>query len=317
MQSNPLVNKGASVRQGRSPTQNPTSGRTFIISGIGRGGTTLVAEILREAGMHLGDHVADLVAEDLQILGILRSKDDPGLDRLIARRNEQHLDWGFKLPNIHAFLRYADLARFRNPHLILIFRDPQAIAVRGELAEYFDPSVALRDAAAALGALAEFVNHATCPCLLLSYEKALMFPESFVDALTDFCSLPVDVPLRQRLLDRVRPNADAYVNGARRRYVGAVDHLVGNILSGWCCELGELSPVDLDILVDNGKVRTLRADRFRADLLTAGYGNGNHGFAADVTGLNLQKDSSLSVRVSGRTFELDNSGRRVSDYELR
>jgi hypothetical protein len=36
-----------------------------------------------------------------------------------------------------------------------------------------------------------------------------------------------------------------------------------------------------------------------------------------VTGLNLQKDSSLRVRVSGRTFELDNSGRRVSDYELR
>lgn len=316
MQFSTLVNKGGFVKQGRPSTGNlATSGRTFIVSGVGRGGTTLVAEVLRQVGINLGERVSEVVSEDLAMLDILRSKDPGRLDNLIEQRNEHQLDWGFKLPNIHTLLRYSDIARFRNPHLILIFRDPQAIAMRGALAEYFDPLVALREAAVALHALTEFVHRTECPALLLSYEKALVFPGDFVDAVTGFCTMSVDTQTRQRLIDRVRPNAEPYVSVARRTYAGSVDHCRNGILYGWCCEIGELSVVELDLFVDDDKVLTFKAGEFRPDLLQAGFGNGNHSFAIQLPALPIGPEAVLRVRLSGRIFELKNSGRRVFDYQ--
>jgi hypothetical protein len=310
-----LINKGLMLKPGAAPTADVGLGRTFIISGAGRGGTTLVAKVLREAGMNLGKHIADVVGEDRWMLDVLRSGDPKRLNRVIRQRNAQNRDWGFKLPNIHNFIRLTDLARFRNPNLILIFRDPLAIAVRGALADYFDPVSTLRDTAAGLTALAEFAFGTTCPALLISYEKALIFPGAFVDALIGFCSLPVDVACRERMVDHVRPNATDYINGARRQYAGAVDLLMNGMLDGWACEIGELPPVALDLFVNERQMLTFTADRFRSDVLAAGYGNGNHGFSVDVSALVPKAGALLRVRISGRTFELQNSGRTASEYE--
>ncbi len=315
MQFNTLVNKGAFVRQGPPLADGAGKGRTFIISGVGRGGTTLVAEVLREAGINLGEQLSELVAEDLDMLRTLRSKDAGKLDHLIASRNEAQADWGFKVPNIHIFLRHSDLARFRNPHLILIFRDPQAIAARNALAEYFEPLTALRDATVALNALAEFVHLTVCPSLLLSYEKALLFPDDFIDALVGFCAMPVDEQNRQRLLAHVRPNAEPYVSRARRSYTGSVDHVRAGIVSGWCCEVGELAPVDLDLFLNEEKVMTFRADRFRPDLVKAGFGNGNHAFAIQLPTPQIDLSAVLRVRLANRSFELSHSGRCVFEYQ--
>ncbi len=35
-----------------------------------------------------------------------------------------------------------------------------------------------------------FIEEVDCPYLLLSYEKALMFPGDFVDAVMRFCDIP-------------------------------------------------------------------------------------------------------------------------------
>src|SRR6185437_14481624 len=127
-----LVNRGCIVRPGSANPNAAAEGRTYIVSGLARSGTTMAAEVLREAGLYLGTHLAELVCEDLELLTILQEDLRGGprrvrramLDRAIARRNAEHRDWGFKIPNIHGFLGYADLSRFRNPHLVLIFRDP-------------------------------------------------------------------------------------------------------------------------------------------------------------------------------------------------
>ena len=310
-----LVNKGLMLKPSAAPIADVGLGRTFIISGAGRGGTTVVAKVLRAAGMNFGKHVADVVGEDRWMLDVLRSGDPKRLNRVIRQRNARNCDWGFKLPNIHNFLRLTDLARFRNPNLILIFRDPLAIAVRGGLADYFDPVSTLRDSAAGLTALAEFACNATCPVLLISYEKALIFPGVFVDALIEFCSLRVDAACRERMVDHVRPNAAEYISGARRQFAGAIDLLMNGMLDGWACEIGELPPVALDLFVNERQMLTFTADRFRSDVFAAGYGNGNHGFSVDVSALVPKAGALLRVRISGRTFELQNSGRTASEYE--
>jgi hypothetical protein len=318
-----LVNRGCIVKPGSTNPNAAAEGRTYIISGLARSGTTMAAQVLREAGLHLGTHLAELVCEDLELLTILQEGLQEGLrggsrramlDRAIAQRDAQHRDWGFKIPNIHGFLRYADLSRFRNPHLVLIFRDPLAIAVRNGISEYFDQSTTLSDTVVALGSLVAFVENTDCPSLLMSYEKALIFPEDFVDTLTRFCGLDPDRDGRSRLVDLVRPNPEAYLRGARRQFAGSIDTLHNNVLHGWCCQLDELAAVTLDLFLDDRKTATMKADRFRADLVAAGYGNGNHGFSIDLTPFPADPGAEVRVKVSGRTYELNNSGRRLGDY---
>ena len=321
-----LVNRGCIVRPRSANPNTAAEGRTFIISGLARSGTTMAAQVLREAGLYLGTHLAELVCEDLELLTILQEGQHEGrrgggrgtmLDRAIARRDAEHRDWGFKIPNIQGFLRYTDLSRFRNPHLVLIFRDPVAIAVRNSISEYFDQLTALSDAVVALGSLVAFVEHTDCPSLLMSYEKALISPEDFVDTLTRFCGLDPAPDSRSRIADLVRPNPEAYLRGARRQFAGSVDALQNDILHGWCCQLDQLTAVTLDLFLDGRKTATVQADRFREDLVAAGYGNGNHGFSIDLTPFAADPDMVVRVKVSGRTFELNNSGRRLGEYEVQ
>ncbi|HET6306794.1 MAG TPA: hypothetical protein VFG12_06385 [Rhodopila sp.] len=311
MTPNDLVNRGMILRPGATQADVP---RTFIVSGIGRGGTTLAVTILRDAGVFVGDHVAEVSVEDLEMLTILQQRDPARLDRLIARRNASGKDWGFKVPHIAAYLQPSDLARFRNPHLIVIFRDPVAITVRHAIAEQVAPVPALQATTEAMHGLAGFVTRATCPALLLSYEKALIFPGDFLNALASFCAIPLTEELRQLLMRQIRPNADDYINRARRSFAGVIDHLRDGILSGWCCEIGSSYPVDLDLFCNGIKVLTFKADRFRPDLAPAGFGDGNSGFSLDLAPLALPPQTRVQIRVSERVFELANSGRRLVDY---
>jgi hypothetical protein len=309
-----LVNRGCIVRAGPPNPSAVAEGRTYIISGLARSGTTMAAQVLHEAGLYLGRHLAELVCEDREMLAVLQSGRAEMLDRAIAARNAEHRDWGFKVPNIHVFLRHADLSRFRNPHLVLIFRDPLAVAVRNAISEYFDQLTTLSDAVVALNSLVAFVQNTDCPSLLMSYEKALIFPGEFVDTLTGFCGLRLSAKNRRRAVGLVRPNPETYLRGARRQFAGSVDALQDGILHGWCCQLGELEPVALDLFLDGYKTATAKADRFRADLVAAGFGNGNHGFSIDLRPFPANPMAEVRVTVSGRTFELDNSGRRLGEY---
>ena len=83
--------------------------------------------------------------------------------------------------HLHVYLTSAELALFRNPHLIVIYRDPVAVAVRNALSEYFGELDTMVKTGDAMYGLAQFVQRADCPVLLLSYEKALSMPNTVID----------------------------------------------------------------------------------------------------------------------------------------
>lgn len=75
-----------------------------------------------------------------------------------------------------------------------------------------------------------------------------------------------------------------------------------------------MEPVRLDVFANDRLIDTVRADRFREDLV--GHGNGCHGFYIDLDRRGLRGDETIRVKVSNRTIEIDNSGLRLDQYEV-
>ncbi len=310
--SDDLLNKGFIVNLAR---QHPGSdGRTFIVTGLLRSGTSLVASILLQAGIFIGSEINDIVYEDEEIARALTSGDTAALQRIIGERNANYRSWGFKLPMLFRYLAADQLARFHDPHVIVTFRDPVAISVRTALSEYQEPMQILREATSDLTTLMAFVGDLRCPSLLLSYEKALAFPLDFVDAIMRFCGIPWNDALRERLVGVIEPNRPSYLAGARRRYEGMIEGILDGRLYGWCRLTHSTAPVTLEVFVDDRQVLRLVADVFRPDLLDAGIGQGSHGFFIALDALGARPDAVIRIQGADRGVELGNSGKRLREF---
>jgi len=304
-----ILNRGVIPHIPRSHDADPTAQpRTLIMTGLARSGTSMLADMLRAGGVWQGDHVFEPIIEDAEIGQLLRARDLSRLDALIARRNAMMPVWGFKLPNLHHFLKHSELARFRNPLLLIMYRDPVAVTVRNILSEQAEGIAAIIDATAAMHAMTQFAFATKLPVLFLSYEKALQFGTDFIDSVATFCGIAVDDRQRAAMLDRIEPNRPDYVAIARDVFEGQIEGIVDGRLCGWARNTGRVEPILLDLLIDDRPAATFTAGEFRSDLMMAGLGNGSHAFFVDLGGFVLSDASVIRVRVNRRTVELPNSG---------
>lgn len=137
--------------------------KTFVILGMARSATSLLAGALHKAGVHMGDHMMgpgegnpkgffedlDFRALDIAILRAAGGKgQDPGheppseeailgvrdqfrgriLDLIRARNNAGHELWGWKNPRTALTVRLYH-PYLTNPHYITIYRDPQEVGL--------------------------------------------------------------------------------------------------------------------------------------------------------------------------------------------
>src|SRR5688572_30578640 len=86
------------------PAGSAPAPRTIIVTGLGRSGTTMMALLVRVAGLDMGGHVFDATQEDSEFVHVLANRNLHLLPELIRRRNQNRTLWGFKLPALHAFL---------------------------------------------------------------------------------------------------------------------------------------------------------------------------------------------------------------------
>jgi hypothetical protein len=282
--------------------------RTFIVTGIARSGTSLIASLLKEAGVFMGAFLHNVVNEDAQILEVLRRRDMETLKTLVRNRNAENAQWGFKVPNLHAYLKHTELGMFRNPHLLVIYRDPVAVAVRNALSEHYSEVDALVNSANAMHSMAQFARRAECPVLLLSYEKALSLPNTMIERVLEFCGLALHDADRARLLMQVQPNRPEYLAASTSSFEGRIDGVFNGELYGWCWQTGRLEPVRLQVFADDRPVATVVADAFREDLMHAGVGNGCHGFFVPIARHGVRRSAVIRVKISNRVLELENSG---------
>ena len=94
--------------------------KTFVVLGVQRGGTSMVAGVLRAMGVDMGH--AGLNHEDNRFLGA----DKAALSKVIAERSGERTVWGFKAPETTLQLDYLETA-LRNPCYICVMRGIPAV----------------------------------------------------------------------------------------------------------------------------------------------------------------------------------------------
>lgn len=315
---------------------------TIIVSGPPRSGTSLAAAALHAAGLWLGDNMDHAVFEDMEFAGpvepkvalslrvgaamrhrgqwraALRGLDVDALKHLVAARNARFTKWGFKRPNMVPLLGSdRGLTLFRQPRLVLVFRDPVAFAERISIAEGMRFHNALYYARRYVSANLWAARHTNVPTLLVSYEKANAHREVFFDQLFGFCGLAI---AREAYAD-----IDAFIDTAGKEYLrlaagpnrGYIDGYREGVLLGWCRTPGRSAPERVEIYADGVKVASVCADEFSADLHKAGFGDGRHRFSVPLDHLALPDACRVRAVIAGTNVDIENSGLSLGELRAR
>jgi len=198
-------------------------GRTTVAAGTPRGGTTMVAECLGILGLPIGVPVPAPLEmfnyEDPEFQELLhcagpRPVDVERLRAVAASRNQKHPQWGFKLPAALNSLPLLE-RELRRPAFVFVLRDLVAIASRECIAAGADAIAAMRQALVWQQRMIEFAAISSSPCLLVSYEKALQFPELTVKTLAQWAGLNVSPEAYSRATQCIAANRESYLRGVR------------------------------------------------------------------------------------------------------
>jgi hypothetical protein len=192
--------------------------KTFIVFGVPRGGTTMIARVAEKLGVCMGsdlpanyedsefnfDKFSDSIKRDQESLVST-------LFAAIKRRNAMHDVWGWKYPRAHRYLPLI-IDQVRNPHLICVMRDPVASSLR-PLSRKHMPKEGKRYLPARIinqhlmyqqkniALIDEFER----PTFLCSYEKAILDPPRFVADLSAFIDLRNNERSLEEAVQQIRP----------------------------------------------------------------------------------------------------------------
>lgn len=221
----------------------PGAETTVVVVGVPRSGTSMVAAVLRQLGVHLGDEIDTSVFEDRAIADAIESGDMDGFRRIVADRNARHGLWGFKRPK--AFTRLDDILKeLRNPRIVVTMRDCVAIAVRNSKSVYHDEVEGVRRAAQATVAALDALEGVDAPTLMVSYEKAMSNPKKFARHLAAFCGLAPTSEQVQEVVTVMKNGPELYLRNARLIYDGAYVAVDGR-LRGWVSSNAAIPEVEI------------------------------------------------------------------------
>ncbi|RMG21833.1 MAG: hypothetical protein D6732_26630 [Methanobacteriota archaeon] len=233
--------------------------KTVVILGVERGGTSMVAGMVRALGVDLGER-AGRNHEDPKLL-----TDD--LNRLKARieeYNSRKLVWGFKIPKATLMLDFFD-AHLRNPHYILVFRNIEAIVDSWCNRGADDPIASAMHALKYYGAALDFFARKKRPLAFVSYERGCDNPQELALAIANFLDLTYDEKVLERASSMVSGKGGGYLDlpeyyfhmeelaldASLQLYAKRVECKQRNVNS--MAEINEKRPRDLIILEPKGK----------------------------------------------------------------
>jgi hypothetical protein len=199
--------------------------RTFVVFGVPRGGTTMVARIVEQLGVPMGQELPanyedqafnfDFMPDEFKAD---RSKMRASLIDSINQRNQHYSIWGWKYPRANIYLNQI-LEHVRRPHLICVLRDPLASSMRplgrknfrAKSGKISSPLKLIEQHLAWQNRNLEIIRKSKCPSLICSYEKAIISPVEFVKEMADFIGLDSSSDRISFAADQIKPGS--YIQG--------------------------------------------------------------------------------------------------------
>lgn len=258
--------------------------KTIVITGPSRSGTTMLAQIIQSLGIPLGDTVDINLFEDVEIRDATRSGDMVAMNTLIADKNRKNAVWGWKLPSSLEYLSSFS-SHLRNPFIIFTFRDPVATSVRNQIyeKEINDLITTMEDALNYMKLATQWIRNNKFPCICVSYEKALLNPESLVDAVIQFLHLEPNKPQRFEAIEQIQLGNMRYLfSELWKSHQGFIDSGNEKVLYGWAHNTESNEPAELEIRVNLKRIAIFKANHYRADIHQSGISDGNSAFQFDV-----------------------------------
>jgi hypothetical protein len=161
----------------------PVHQKTIIVWGAPRGGTSMVAGVLANLGVFMGNRMG-AAHEDKDIKDIIQKmvpeEQFDEIVKIIQSRNNIHDIWGFKQPKLLKRISEIDQST-RNPLHIFVFRDLLSIAMRNEISAKQELFVAFKNAMKYYNMITMFMESTKSPFIAISYEKALLNPGELID----------------------------------------------------------------------------------------------------------------------------------------
>lgn len=263
------------------------SAGTVVVAGLGRSGTSMLAAVLKAAGISMGEQTATATHEDQRIASLLQPRQRRELRSLIRERNEKHHLWGFKLPS-RQLLEPSLFRMLRRPYVMVIFRDILAIAGRRQVSRGEDLQDQLTQSLREYQRLVSFLARIEHPCLLISYEKALLDPDFLVDQIDQFLHLQLDASTRESCKASIQVSPEIYRREVRdqRGWQGRLEEVHRDKILGWAFVEQARTPAQVEIWI-NGSCR--------------------HSCLADKPRLDVQKEHKLKTSACGFCIDLDDA----------
>jgi hypothetical protein len=265
-----------------NPLDSKPDEATLVVTGPARSGTTMVTQLLIHLGYIMGTELDTNLLEDIPMRHAIRDRDERKMKRLIKERNRLYPVWGWKYP---ATMEYLKLFKdeLRNPLFLFCFRDPVATATRNQMAGAADVLANMEDALNYMREALVFSRENGFPCLFISYEKAILYPEQLVNLMLQFLHQSVSETQFHELKETISLNNTRYkLAGEAENFRGVIDHISWSQVGGWALRKDKDGPADLELWVDLKCVKRFSAGVYRADLDRQGIGDGRHGFLLDI-----------------------------------
>ncbi|NQY25931.1 MAG: hypothetical protein HRT92_01995 [Piscirickettsiaceae bacterium] len=200
--------EGTSIKSSVVTVASSTQKRekTIVVLGVERGGTSMVAGMIRALGVDLGER-AGRNHEDPKFL----TDDKDKLLQQIEANNAEKSVWGFKVPKASLMLDFYD-KHLINPYYILVFRNVEATVDSWCSRGGNDPMQSALHAMNYYNTALEFLKGKKRPLIFASYERACDNPMAFAKDLANFIGIDADERLLNKAASIVTGEGGGYLD---------------------------------------------------------------------------------------------------------
>lgn len=288
--------------------------KTVIVLGVPRGGTSMVTGVLTKLGVFTGGETPFYENSKLDICSDEKNKTKA--KKIIAGFNHEYPVWGMKImPKSWKF--WFNQGIFREPVYIVVFRDLLAIANRQVVSLDKSLLTEMFKAVRFNFFLLVFLVFNKRPALIISYEKAILFPESLVEGVSAFLGISNNAAGSEEAIKFIKPSPADYVMRSTTHcrldidahYFGYLDIVDSTQASGWVLSVLDNDPVKIELLVNGQYKQATTTSIIRKDVQEKDARfHENCGFVFNFEEQNkLNKGDCIEVRIIEKNIHLINS----------